>query len=44
VPPAVFIKHQLITAGNVDHFYPTDALRSAVEQTTLLSGGGGGIL
>lgn len=36
VPPAVFIKHQLITAGNVDHFYPTDALR-AVEETTRLS-------
>jgi ribose transport system substrate-binding protein len=43
VPPAVFIKHQLITAGNVDHFYQTDALRNAVEQTTLISGSGGGI-
>jgi len=26
VPPAVFIKHQLISPENVDHFYPNDAL------------------
>lgn len=26
VPPAVFVNHELITAGNVDHFYPNDAL------------------
>ncbi len=26
VPPAVFVKHQLITAENVDHFYPNDSL------------------
>jgi ribose transport system substrate-binding protein len=26
VPPAVFIRHHLITAENVDHFYPNDAL------------------
>ena len=26
VPPAVFIKHQLITADNVDHLYPNDGL------------------
>jgi ribose transport system substrate-binding protein len=25
-PPAVFIKHQLVTAENVDHFYPNDNL------------------
>jgi ribose transport system substrate-binding protein len=25
-PPALFIKHQLITPKNVDHFYPNDAL------------------
>ena len=25
-PPAVFIKHQLITPENVDHFYPNDTL------------------
>jgi ribose transport system substrate-binding protein len=34
VPPAVFIKHHLITPENVDHFYPNDSLlgmaRSAV--------------
>jgi ribose transport system substrate-binding protein len=27
-PPAVFIKHQLITPENVDHYYPNDALLS----------------
>ncbi len=26
VPPAVFIKHQVITKENVDHYYPNDAL------------------
>ncbi len=26
VPPAVFIKHQLITPETVDHFYPNDSL------------------
>ena len=26
VPPAVFVKHQIITRENVDHFYPNDAL------------------
>jgi ribose transport system substrate-binding protein len=26
VPPAVFVKHQVITRDNVDHFYPNDAL------------------
>jgi ribose transport system substrate-binding protein len=25
-PPAVFIRHHLMTAENVDHFYPNDAL------------------
>jgi ribose transport system substrate-binding protein len=25
-PPALFIRHQLITTANVDHFYPNDAL------------------
>jgi len=25
-PPALFIRHQLITTDNVDHFYPNDAL------------------
>jgi ribose transport system substrate-binding protein len=25
-PPAVFVRHQVITADNVDHFYPNDAL------------------
>ena len=26
VPPAVFVKHQLITRENVDHLYPNDQL------------------
>jgi ribose transport system substrate-binding protein len=26
VPPAVFVRHQLITPDNVDHFYPNDLL------------------
>jgi ribose transport system substrate-binding protein len=26
VPPAVFVRHQIITPENVDHFYPNDAL------------------
>lgn len=26
VPPAVFMRHQIITAENVDHFYPNDLL------------------
>jgi ribose transport system substrate-binding protein len=25
-PPAVFVRHHLVTAENVDHFYPNDAL------------------
>jgi hypothetical protein len=30
VPPAVFVKHQLITPETVDHFYPNDFLMRAV--------------
>ncbi len=26
VAPAIFIRHSVLTAGNVDHFYPNDAL------------------
>jgi ribose transport system substrate-binding protein len=26
VPPAVFIKHHLVTRDHVDHLYPNDAL------------------
>lgn len=32
VPPAVFVKHQLITPENVDHFYPNDRLLYPSEQ------------
>lgn len=27
VPPAVFIKHHMIHAANVDHYYPNDVLQ-----------------
>jgi ribose transport system substrate-binding protein len=30
-PPAVFIKHQLITAENVNHYYPNDVLMDAIK-------------
>ena len=30
VPPAVFVKHQLITPENVDHIYPNDGLLQTV--------------
>jgi ribose transport system substrate-binding protein len=26
IPPAVYVKHRLLTVGNVDQFYPNDAL------------------
>jgi ribose transport system substrate-binding protein len=26
IAPAVFVKHHIITAENVDHYYPNDAL------------------
>lgn len=29
VPPAVFTRHQIVTAENVDHFYPNDSLLGA---------------
>ena len=29
VPPAVFVKHHLITPENVDHYYPNDSLMAA---------------
>ncbi|MGH9378412.1 MAG: sugar ABC transporter substrate-binding protein, partial [Terriglobia bacterium] len=32
-PPALFIKHRLITPDNVDHFYPNDALMALTEST-----------
>jgi ribose transport system substrate-binding protein len=25
-PPAMFVKHQIVTRDNVDHLYPNDAL------------------
>jgi ribose transport system substrate-binding protein len=36
VPPAVFVKHILITAENVDHHYPNDALIPVPDADTLL--------
>jgi ribose transport system substrate-binding protein len=36
VPPAVFVKHTLITAENVDHYYPNDAMLVTPDADTLL--------
>jgi ribose transport system substrate-binding protein len=36
VPPAVFVKHTLITAENVDHYYPNDAMLVTPGADTLL--------
>jgi len=30
-PPAVFMRHQLVTAENVDHFYPNDNLITLIK-------------
>ena len=38
-PPATFTKPKLILPTNVDHYYPTDPLRTQAEMTTLLLGG-----
>ncbi len=35
VPPAVFIKHSMIDASNVDHFYPNDLLQWAPDDDKL---------
>jgi ribose transport system substrate-binding protein len=37
-PPAVFVKHQLVTPENVNHFYPNDALLSPSELDLTLLG------
>jgi ribose transport system substrate-binding protein len=29
VPPAVFVRHQIVTRENVDHLYPNDSLLQA---------------
>ena len=39
VPPATFTKPKMIDPTNVDHFYPTDPLRTQSEMTTLLLSG-----
>ena len=36
VPPAVFVKHQMVTRENVDRLYPNDALLSPGELEVLL--------
>ena len=38
VPPAVFVNHQVLTPANVDHLYPTDAVRQTAEMTTASMG------
>ena len=35
VPPAVFTRHQIITAENVDHFYPNDSLVGVASGTVM---------
>jgi ribose transport system substrate-binding protein len=37
-PPAIFVKHELVTPENVNHFYPNDALLSAGELDLTLLG------
>jgi ribose transport system substrate-binding protein len=37
VPPAVFVKHQLVTPENVDHFYPNDSLMQTAGPSSLAS-------
>jgi ribose transport system substrate-binding protein len=39
VAPATFTKPKLIVPANVDHYYPTDTLRTQADMTTLLLGG-----
>jgi ribose transport system substrate-binding protein len=36
VPPAVFVRHQLVTKESVDRLYPNDALISSGELELLL--------
>lgn len=36
VPPTTFVRHQLITAENIDHYYPCDAPLNASEIDSLL--------
>jgi ribose transport system substrate-binding protein len=38
IPPAVFMKHVLLTSQNVDHHYPNDALASSPNADSLLFG------
>jgi ribose transport system substrate-binding protein len=40
VPPAVLIKHHLITPENVNHFYPNDALMGIVDVDSMVLGYG----
>jgi ribose transport system substrate-binding protein len=37
-PPAVFVKHQLVTPENVNHLYPNDALLTPGELDLTLLG------
>lgn len=38
VPPAVYVKHALITANNVNRFYPTDELGQCPDSDAMLCG------
>jgi ribose transport system substrate-binding protein len=35
-PPAIFVKHTLITAANVDHYYPNDSITLPKDQDDML--------
>jgi ribose transport system substrate-binding protein len=38
VPPAVFVKHALVTPQNVDHYYPNDVLSPVPDMDAMLFG------
>ncbi len=38
IPPAVFVKHRMIDASNIDHFYPNDSLESAIQLARVATG------
>ena len=40
-PPAVFVKHQMVTPANVHHFYPNDALMTRSDLDLVLMNSGG---
>ena len=37
IPPAVFVEHKLVTAQNVDHYYPNDGLQKMLTAAPTLA-------